>query len=80
MKKAKIMLATMAVIALVGGSLAFNAKKFNSTIFTGTSRTSCPTALLNSTFTSTENTTGLLYITTEINTNDCFLDYITTQR
>jgi len=62
MKKIKIMFAGLAIIAVVGTSLAFKAAKFGSTIFTGTSATSCPTQLNNSTF--VVNTGSALYATT----------------
>lgn len=46
MKKAKIMLAAVALFAVVGSSLAFRAKsKENVFLYTGTTNTSCPTSI-----------------------------------
>jgi len=62
MKKIKIMFAGLTIVAVVGSSLAFKAAKFGPTIFTGTSATSCPTQLNNSTF--EVNNQSSLYVTT----------------
>jgi hypothetical protein len=45
MKKAKIMLSALAVVAVVGGALAFKATKFNGTFYCSTTKTvTCPTS------------------------------------
>ena len=62
MKKVKIMLASMAIVALVGSGLAVKAARFGTVIFTGTSATSCPNRVLNSTF--TPSTTSTIFATT----------------
>ena len=44
MKKAKIMLSAIAVLAIVGGALAFKAKNLNGSLYcVATKDTSCPT-------------------------------------
>jgi hypothetical protein len=63
MKRVKFMLTSIAIMAVVGGALAFNAKRTN--VFCGTKdaaagSTACPLKVL-TTFTTT--TTGSLYCT-----------------
>ncbi len=51
MKKAKVMLASIAILAVVGTSFAFSAKKFGGIVWTGTSLTDCPNVLVDVTTT-----------------------------
>jgi hypothetical protein len=61
MKKAKIMLASIAVVAVVGGSLAFkSAKSHTLTVFTtGTDATKCNSAFAIANATLTASTVGV---------------------
>jgi len=77
MKKIKIMLAGLAIVSVVGSSLAFKAAKFGTTIFTGSSATSCPTQTNNSTF--AVNTSSTVFATTAGGqTNNCVAADIST--
>jgi len=44
MKKAKITLAALVVLGVVGGAVAVKASRFNNTVYTGTDATHCTTA------------------------------------
>jgi hypothetical protein len=78
MKKVKIMLTAFAVFAVVGGSLAFKAQKINAIVYTGTSSTSCPTQIINKTFTSAVNGSKV-YVTDNSAGTGCLSSYLTPQ-
>ncbi len=80
MKKAKIMLASMAILAVVGSSLAFKANKFGAIIWTGTAPNDCLQQTVN--FTLTDEPVGdQLYVTTidpSIVAPNCSFSFTTT--
>ena len=74
MKKVKVMLAGIAVLAVIGGAFAFKAKtEFGSVVYTSTRSSGCNVANVNST-TCTIQVTGVYYTTTinPITNNPCY--------
>jgi hypothetical protein len=60
MKRVKIMLTAIAVLAAVGGALAFNAK-FNKRVCTAAYNNGCPSSCSNLTTGHTDPSTGTMY-------------------
>ena len=74
MKRVKVMLAGIAVLAVIGGTFAFKAKTaFGTFVYTSTQSSGCNVANVNST-TGGTNTAGVFYTTaaTPISNNPCF--------
>lgn len=76
MKKVKVMLTAFAVLAVVGGSLAFKAQKFNATVYTSFIPGSCPVKTPHKTFTS-EVFGSKIWVTSNPAGTGCLSSYLT---
>lgn len=76
MKKVKIMLSAIALLAVVGGSLAFKAQyNYGTQLYTGTSTNSCPILKQNVTSTSDDSFPSTYVTVPTGNTTICELTY-----
>lgn len=78
MKKVKVFLTAITVLAVVGGALAFKANKFNTKkIWTSTQAGACSNEVLNKVLTTT-STSAKIYVTDAGAGAQCILTYTVT--